>query len=86
MHDSSNGSGSVNCGITNNGDLVSRQHVPRVGRVQRASSRSGGGLCNGSSWSVRRVPHSQFSNTLDLFGGNDDSGSAMAAAHQQAKG
>ncbi|KAN0130639.1 hypothetical protein V8E53_011532 [Lactarius tabidus] len=71
----------VNNGIINNGiygdngDLISGQHAPGIGRVPNASSRGGSGLRNGGgggrNWSGR-------------FGGSNDGSSAMAAAHQQA--
>ncbi|KAI9436689.1 hypothetical protein H4582DRAFT_404322 [Lactarius indigo] len=85
IHDNSSGS---NNGVTNNGvygddgDLIQGHHAPGVGRAQSGSSRglrNGGG---GGTWSGAQSP--ALSNTSGRFGGSDDGGNAMAAAHQQA--
>jgi hypothetical protein len=93
VHDNSVSSTAVNDGVTNNGiygddgDLISGQHAPGVGRVPNASSRGGSGLRNGGgggsrNWSGAQSPAP--SNTSGRFCGSDDGSSAMAAAHQQA--
>jgi hypothetical protein len=94
VHDNSGSSTAVNNGVTNNGvygddgDLISGQHAPGVGRVPSASSRGGSGSLRmaaaavTSNWSGAQSP--ALSNTSGRFGGSDDGSSAMAAAHQQA--
>ena len=80
IHHGSSGSGSsVNNSVTNNdvhgddGDLISNQHAPGVGRVPSASSRSGGGvLRNGGD-----------SKNSGYFDRSEDSSRAMVATHQQ---